>query len=120
MFAARIVGENQLANEIRTGGIGVVHSISPKAKSRRVSTVSRPSASSVSNSGGAFLRPHTATRMGWNICPVLRITLKELTGKVEAAALSANVPPPSSCARACGVRVRVYLGDTQNRPYVDT
>ena len=30
----------------------------------RSSDVSRPSTSSVPNSGGAFLRPHTATRMG--------------------------------------------------------
>ena len=33
--------------------------------------VSRPSTSRVANSGGAFLRPHTATRMGWNIWPAL-------------------------------------------------
>ena len=31
--------------------------------------VSRPSTSNVSNNGGAFLRPQTATRIGWNICP---------------------------------------------------
>src|SRR6266568_1010845 len=30
---------------------------------------SRPSTSMVSKSGGAFLRPQTATRMGWNIGP---------------------------------------------------
>src|SRR5271157_5787664 len=38
----------------------------------RASVVSRPSTSSVSNNGGAFLRPQTATRMGWNICPAFR------------------------------------------------
>ena len=37
--------------------------------------VSRPSTSSVSNSGGATLRPHTATRMGWNIWPALIFSL---------------------------------------------
>src|SRR5579863_71738 len=35
----------------------------------RASVASFPSTSSVSKSGGAFLRPQTATRMGWNICP---------------------------------------------------
>ena len=37
----------------------------------RLRQVSRPSTSKVSNSGGASLRPHTATRMGWNIWPAL-------------------------------------------------
>ena len=36
---------------------------------------SLPKTSSVSNSGGAFLRPQTATRMGWNICPGLNSQL---------------------------------------------
>jgi hypothetical protein len=34
------------------------------ASSILASVVSRPSTSSVSNNGGAFLRPQTATRMG--------------------------------------------------------
>ena len=39
------------------------------ARSIRFRQVSRPSTSSVSNKGGAFFLPHTATRMGWNIWP---------------------------------------------------
>ena len=41
------------------------------ACSIRASVVSGPNTSSVSNKGGAFFRPQTATRMGWNICPAL-------------------------------------------------
>src|ERR1700751_4242600 len=41
------------------------------ASSILLNVVSLPSTSSVSNNGGAFLRPQTATRIGWNIWPGL-------------------------------------------------
>src|SRR5581483_10593567 len=41
------------------------------ARSMRCRVTSRPSTARVSNNGGAFLRPHTATRTGWNIWPAL-------------------------------------------------
>src|ERR1700691_5728156 len=44
-------------------------SIFSTACSIRANVVSRPTTCSVSNSGGAFFRPQTATRIGWNICP---------------------------------------------------
>src|ERR1017187_4043313 len=37
----------------------------------RFKQVSEPRTSRVSKSGGAFLRPQTATRIGWNNWPVL-------------------------------------------------
>ena len=72
--------EDDVADEIglrRNGGFVLACSIAifsraiAIARSMRLRHVSRPSTSSVSNSGGASLRPHTATRIGWNIWPVL-------------------------------------------------
>ena len=56
----------------RGGGVGR-HSLFnfSMAWPMRLRQVSRPSTSRVPNSGGAFLRPQTATRMGWNIWPAL-------------------------------------------------
>src|SRR6202035_1494159 len=47
-----------------SGGIGIHYSTRGMACSIRARVVSRPSTSKVSNKGGAFLRPHTATRIG--------------------------------------------------------
>src|SRR5580693_7299009 len=44
--------------------LGAGHCIFSAACSIRASVVSRPRTSSVSNRGGAFLRPQTATRIG--------------------------------------------------------
>ena len=54
-------------------GIRRIHRVFsfPMAWSMRPRQTSRPNTSSVPNSGGAVLRPHTATRTGSNIWPAL-------------------------------------------------
>ena len=61
----------RLAGGVRLGSLIKSFSFLDAPGSMRFRQVSRPSTSSVSNSGGAVLRPHTATRIGWNIWPAL-------------------------------------------------
>src|ERR1700683_2223154 len=60
---------DEIGNNHGRGGSTFTHEISPagsssRARSMRWRHVSRPSTTSVSNRGGATLRPHTATRTG--------------------------------------------------------
>ena len=60
-----------------------------------------PRTSSVSNSGGAFLRPQTATRIGWNICPGLipnRVPSRGPQRLVQGIVFEFDVPGRLCCA----------------------
>ena len=141
VFVGLQIVEDDLADEIgwrRSGRLARLSdssllfrscaSSSSMAWSMRFRQVSRPSTSSVSNSGGAFLRPHTATRMGWNIWPAL------IFSSLGAGA-QARRPGPSwvnsavgqNFARACERRqrhgaialLRNQLGRIVGRQFVD-
>src|SRR5262249_29989733 len=74
ILAGLQVVEDDIADEIRRAarrrGRRGAHNFSMAWEIRERQT-SRPSTSSVPKSGGAVLRPHTATRMGSNIWPAL-------------------------------------------------
>ena len=66
----------------------------------RARLVSLPSASRVPNSGGAVLRPHTATRMGWNIWPALMPSSSAASRRAASSASWVNSVPRQDVARA--------------------
>src|SRR5205807_8137115 len=79
VFVRFEIMHDDLADEVRARRrFGFIlqssHTVIPRtssiARAMRFKDVSRPNTTSVSNSGGATLRPHTATRIGWNNCPV--------------------------------------------------